>query len=240
MWMTSELVGVVADEIREAEDRLRQEQAVLGLDALTEVELHPIVQSGLQRTGLVVLREQAYPGAYARRPLPRDRERCDLVVLPEGSDRLLDPLVMLREAEERAVTLFSEASQPGLEPGALPEDAYWIEVKSVAQVSFVEGVPVGNPSYGSQLVRGPAVDLAKLAREPMVSAGGVLVLLFAEDAAVARHDLGEMVNALLGRDLPIRSPEIEFVEIADRAGNACVGVCLVPLRVVRDSVGEAM
>lgn len=235
MWMGSELVGAVAEELRQAEQRLCVEQAVHGLDALDEVRLHPIVEAGLRRTGLVVLREQAYPGAYARRPLPRDRERCDLVVLPEGCERLLDPLVMLREAEERAATLFAGAgSEPASVVGALPEDAFWLEVKSVAQVSYVEGVPIGNRSYGSQLVRGPAVDLAKLAREPMVSAGGVMVLLFAGEEAVARHDLGVMVSALLERDLPIRSPETEVVEIADRAGNTCVAVCLVPLRVVRE------
>lgn len=233
MWMGAELVRVVAEELRDGEQRLCDEQAVLGLDARDEVSLHPLVAAGLQRLGMTVLREWPYPGAYARRPRPRDRERCDLVVLPAGAERLLDPLEMIKRQEAREAMLFAavEEAEAG---GALPEDAFWLEVKSVAPVCYIEGVPVGNASYANQLVRGPALDLAKLAREPMIDAGGSLVLLFGASEEFVRHDLGVMMRGLIDRDLPISSPSIEVVPIADRAGNACVGACLVPLRAVRD------
>ncbi len=233
MWDCAELTDAMARGIAEAEQALLCEQAVLGLDARDEVSLHPLLAAGLGRLGLNVLREWAYPGAYARRPLPRDRERCDLVVLPPGAKTLLDPLALIRKQEAKEATLFASVEEP--EPAAaLPEDAFWLEVKSVAQVCYVEGVPVGNASYASQLVRGPALDLAKLAREPMIDAGGSVVVLFGAVEEVVRHDLGVMTRALIDRDLPISSPSIEVVPIADRAGNACVGVCLVPLRAVRD------
>ncbi|KAA0214520.1 MAG: hypothetical protein DYG94_10310 [Leptolyngbya sp. PLA3] len=230
MWDCAELTDAIARGIAQAEEALRREQAVLGLDARDEVSLHPLVAAGLGRLGLTVLREQAYPGAYARRPRPRDRERCDLVALPPGADGLLDPLALLKRPEP---TLFAAVEEPEPRP-ALPEDAFWLEVKSVAQVCYVEGVPMGNTSYASQLIRGPALDLAKLAREPMIDAGGSLVLLFGASGDVVRHDLGVMTRALIDRDLPISSPSMDVVPIADRAGNACVGVCLVPLRAVRD------
>lgn len=233
MWMVGELARAMSEELRQAERRLSDEQAVLGLDSLDEVSLHPLLAQGLGRLGVAVLREQAYPGAYARRPLPRDRERCDLVALPAGATTLLDPLAMLKRQEAKEATLFAAVEEPA-PAGVLPEDAFWLEVKSVAQVCYVEGVPVGNTSYASQLVRGPALDLAKLAREPMIDAGGSLVLLFGAGEEVVRHDLGVMMRALIDRDLPISSPAIEVTPIADRVGNACAGVCLIPLRAVRD------
>lgn len=236
-WRAEDLSEAVARRLGSFEAELEAEQAVRGLDAHDETALHPLIACGLRDFGYQVLREQPYPGEYARGPLPRDRERCDLVVLPEGSHTLLDPLALLRAAEARAATLFAGLEEP-LPKGAMPEDAFWLEVKSVAQISYVEGVPVGNRSYASQLVRGPALDLAKLAREPMIDAGGSLVLLFGADEAVVRHDLGIMLKALIERDLPITSPAIEVVPIADRSGNACLGVCLVPLRAVREKQGR--
>lgn len=233
MWDCVELAEAMARGVAEAEEALRREQAVLGLDAREEVALHPILADGLGRLGLHILRECPYPGAYARQPLPRDRERCDLVALPPGTTTLLDPLARLKTQTASDATLFATVQDP--EPaGVSPEDAFWLEVKSVAQVCYVEGVPVGNTNYAAQLVRGPALDLAKLAREPMIETGGSVVLLFGASEQVVRHDLGVMMQALIDRDLPISSPCIEVTAIADRAGNACVGVCLVPLRAVRE------
>ncbi|MCL4219779.1 MAG: hypothetical protein KJZ65_00275 [Phycisphaerales bacterium] len=233
MWHPAELTDAAARRIAEADQTLRREQAVQGLDALDEVALHPLLAEAFKQAGLGVREEQPYPGTYARRPLPRDRERCDLVLLPPGSTSLLDPLALLQMHAARQATLFASVRQP-VPAGASPEDAFWLEVKSVAQVCYVEGVPVPNTSYARQLVRGPALDLAKLAREPMINAGGSLVLLFGASEDVVRHDLGMMTRAMIDRDLPISSPSVEVTPIADRAGNACVGLCLVPLRAVRE------
>lgn len=224
---------MLASALREAEAGCVLEQAPLGLDALEETALHPLLAAGFGAAGLVALREQPYPGAYRDRPLPRERERCDLVVLPEGFTRLMDPLELLREAEAKAGTLFAGAEEAVASDAAAPEDAFWLEVKAVAQYAYVDAVPGPNRAYGSLLTRGPALDLAKLAREPMVEAGGVGVVLFGAEGAGVAHDLSVMVTRMLDRDLPIGLPATELVEIADRAGNGCVGVCVVPLRAVR-------
>jgi hypothetical protein len=232
MWSAAEIAGLLASGVREAEAACVLEQTPLGPDALDETGLHPVLASGLAGGGLAVLREQPYPGAYRSRPLPRERERCDLVVLPEGVTRLVDPLALLREAEARAGTLFAGAGEAD-GASAAPEDAFWLEVKVIAQYAYVDAVPVPNRAYGSLLVRGPALDLAKLAREAMVEAGGVGVVLFGAEERVVRHDLSVMVTKMLDRDLPIGSPATEVVAIADRAGNCCAGVWVVPLRAVR-------
>ncbi len=185
----------------------------------------------------MTVREQPYPGAFSSLPLPRDRERCDLVVLPEGKSRLLDPLEVVRELQAREATLFAaidEDNDAVSSNAAAPEDAFWLEIKAVAQYAYVDDVPGPNPAYTSQLTRGPALDVMKLSREPMVDAGGVGVVLFSADPAGVTHDFGIMLSKMMDRDLPISSPAIEIVEIGDRAGNMCAGVCVVPLRVVRD------
>ncbi len=233
MWTAESVVEMLMSGLAVAESAGALEQSPLGLDALAETELHPILASGVEAAGLTALREVPYPGAFTRRPLARERERCDLVILPEGSSRLLDPLELLRAAEARQASLFAEVAEP-LPDGAAPEDAFWLEIKVVAQYAYVEDVPGPNGAYTSQLTRGPAFDIAKLAREPMVGAGGVGIVLFGAERDGVRHDLGVMFSAMLDRDLPISSPAIEIMDIADRAGNASVGVCVVPLRVVRD------
>lgn len=233
MWSADEVAGMLAAGLREAESVCVLEQAPLGLDALEETRLHPVLAAGFEASGLTTLHERPYPGNYRTGPLPRERERCDLVVLPEGFTRLLDPLEMLRAAREKAGTLFGGAEEAPEAAAAAPEDAFWLEIKAVAQYAYVDAVPVPNRSYGSLLVRGPALDLAKLAREPMVSAGGVGVVLFGAEERAVRHDLSVMVSKMIDRDLPISTPATEIVSIADRAGNCCVGVCVVPLRAVR-------
>jgi hypothetical protein len=233
MWTAQQIVSMLITGLREAESAFAVEQSPLGLDALSETELHPILAAGIAASGLTALREVPYPGAYRRGPLPRERERCDLVVLPEGSAGLLDPLSLMRAAEVRAATLFAEVTEP-LPAGTAPEDAFWLEVKVVAQYAYVEDVPGPNGAYTSGLTRGPGLDIAKLAREPMIDAGGVAIVLFGAEAAGIRHDLGAAFSAMLDRDLPVSSPAIEVMEIADRAGNAAVGVCVVPLRAARD------
>ena len=235
MWTAEHIASMLSSGLAAGEKAAVAEQSPLGLDALGETELHPILAAGIAASGHTALREVPYPGSFAGMPLPRERERCDLVVLPEGVDALLDPLTLLRAARDREATLFAGVTEP-LPEGCPPEDAFWLEVKVVAQYAFVEDVPGPNRSYASQLTRGPRADLAKLAREPMIDAGGVAIVLFGAEADGVRHDLGVSFSAMLDRDLPVSSPAIEIIDIADRSGNAAVGVCVVPLRAARDRV----
>lgn len=234
MWTADDLTSLIAAEIGRTDAALTHEQAVYGLDALDELALHAVVARGLEAAGFGVFREQHLPGAM--NPLVRDsaRERCDIVLTPSAAVRLIDPLAVRREAVMAplfALAMDEGAGGDGASVGT--EDAFWLEVKTVAQYAYIDGVPQPDRSYGSRLVRGPSEDLLKLAREERIVSGGALMLLFGSEEAGVRHDLGVMVQRMIDRDVPIASPSVVVVPIMDRAGNAACGVCVVPLRAVR-------
>lgn len=105
-----------------------------------------------------------------------------------------------------------------------------MEVKVVGQFCYTAGVPGPNRTYASELLRLPAGDIAKLAREPRVVHGGVLLVLFTADRRTADHDLNVFAHRCLDRALEVRSPAVERFGIADRIGNGVCTVALVPVR----------
>jgi hypothetical protein len=163
------------------------------------------------------------------------RARCDLVLLPEPGQRLEDPALEQAVLAASEGTLFAEVAHEIEEGRSSPKvpagEAYWLEVKAVAQHAYVDGVPGPNRAYATQLVRGVMEDLIKLASDPSIWHAGAVLLLFAESEAIARHDLAATAHALLTDDVPIGTPEITGTAIEDRAGNAWCGVGLFPLRV---------
>lgn len=235
MWSTDEIADIAARAIEAAEARLSLENAVAGLDALDEPALHAELAEGLSSSGLGVVHEQPYPTSPRRRPSRSERERCDLVLLPGQGMMLNDPIRTQAEREGAAQTLFSHAAEDpagGLvTPADLdPDSAFWIEVKSTGQTVVRDGVPVPNTRYTTELVRSPAADIRKLARERAIAHSAVLMVLFCASEEVARHDLAQAVHRWLDADLPIRSPAIRIAAIGDRIGNAVAAVCLVPVR----------
>lgn len=232
MWSDAQLCHAAAAALGAEDAALRAEQAVYGLDALDEIALHPVLARGLAAEGFLVVREHPYPGEVSRRPGKRERERCDLVLGPDPDAPLLDPVAELLAVDAAEGTLFEPIAESLAPAGAYTEagEAYWLEVKALAQHAYVEGVPVPNARYATELVGGMRTDLVKLARDPHIERAGVLTLLFCEDRRIAEHDLCAAVRTLLDNDLPAGSPEIEYVEIEERAGNACCAVCLTPVR----------
>ncbi|MEL7485322.1 MAG: hypothetical protein AAFN41_13345, partial [Planctomycetota bacterium] len=111
-----------------------------------------------------------------------------------------------------------------------PADAFWLEIKTTGQFVARDDVPQPNRRYTTELIRSPAADIRKLAREPLAEQAAAAVVLFAADEATARHDLGIAVHRWLDDDLPIRSPAIRVVPIDERIGNTVAAVCLVPIR----------
>ncbi len=231
-WSGRELVEIAAQTLRDRDAALREEQAVFGLDALDEVALHPVLGEGFRAGGLGVHPEQVYAGTIEDRAARRERERCDLVLTSDPEARLIDPVAELVEIDRASGTLFEPVAESMAPEGAIvePGEAYWLEVKAVAQIAYVGGTPGPNRAYASQLVGGPASDIVKLAREPTILHGGAMVLLFAQDIETGEHDVAQMFHALLDRDLPISETVWATVPIEDRAGN---GVCVVALAGVR-------
>lgn len=292
---TDVILDALAGGVRRREEALREEQAVYGLDALQEVQWHPILADALTAAGYRVLREQVYPHEAVRAqrearrrakhsqapleapdpreridtatgevlvidgvesasrsdvelgdgalPLPRERQRADLVLLPTGANSLRDVVTTRKAArrtrDEGAGTLFdAHATQAAaaIESGsandprsAAPEDAFWLEVKVVSQFAYTCGVPGPNATYASDLRRGLSQDLAKLAADRHIHTGAALLIHLAQDRVTAEHDLGLLMHALVDRGLPIQPPASVSIDIQERIGNSVCTLALVAI-----------
>ncbi|MBY0312799.1 MAG: hypothetical protein K2W85_12080 [Phycisphaerales bacterium] len=256
MWSIDAIADALIDALQTQESELRAEQAVYGLDALAEVDIHPLLASGLERAGLGVLREHPYPHEWlAKKPssksrigLPehRDRQRCDLVLTPSPGQRLNDALHNERSRREEADrlrgSLFESIATPpttSRDPALLdPEDALWLEIKLVNQFCVSSGVPGPNRTYSSELTRNPVADLRKLADDHRIVHAGVAVVLCACDEPTARHDLGVLAHKCLDRNLPIAIPAFRATPIQDRIGNAVCALGLLTMRSLTRSTLE--
>ncbi|MEO1715476.1 MAG: hypothetical protein AAFR76_00065 [Planctomycetota bacterium] len=231
MWSLDELADTAAAGIADANLALRDEDAVRGLDHLDEVDIHTVLEAAFLHADLDVLREHPFPTPPKRRPKASERERCDLVLLPEPDLTLADPETELAEREDAEATLFAPAADQLVTPADLdPADAFWLEIKATGQFVARDDVPQSNRRYTTELIRAPAADIRKLAREPLAEQAAVAIVLFAADEPTARHDLGVAVHRWLDDDLPVRSPAIRVTPIDERIGNTVAAVCLVPIR----------
>ena len=135
----------------------------------------------------------------------------------------------LRKAEG---TLFAAVAHEVLAPpaGSLPpEEALWVEVKTIGQHTYVDGIAGPNRSYAPQFNTCMA-DIRKLAMGHSIEHAALALVLFNETAAVAEHDLTAFMHKCLDRRLPVADLRRESIPIADRIGN---GVCTVGLVRVR-------
>ena len=219
-----------AESIKRAEDRLRCEQAVRGLDALDELGIQSLLVEGFGEAGWGVLREVVYPTPPSRRARRAERDRCDIVLTEAPGVTLVDAVEVARAQDEREATLFAGVMAPGVPTGADPREAVWIEVKTLGQFACVDGVPRPNRSYATELVRGAAIDARKLASDPLIERGFAVVVLFAASVSVAYHDLGVAAHRLLDLGAPITAPAWEIAPIADRIGNCVCAVWATGVR----------
>src|SRR5688572_7035283 len=118
-WDFSTLADQLAQVIEHAEAELRLEQAVYGIDAKEELQLHALLGDGL-KAHYEVAREVHYPSSRGNRLT--HRQRCDLVLTPKGRPLRLD---------SAPPSLFDPPDQ------CEPCDALWLEVKAAHQ--FREG-----------------------------------------------------------------------------------------------------
>ena len=227
MWDLELVCGLASAGLERRARELDEEEALRGIDALGEVELHALLREGLAAElacggRLGVLAEERYPGDRAR-SRRSEGERCDIVLLPAASGKgddarhLIDPL--------QAGTLFEGR-------GIRPEQALWIEVKVAGQFAMIDGVGRANPGYSGVLLREVPRDARKLAADPVIRAAGeggtdggaVMVVMFNADDATAVHDLDAWRARCVEKRVPLdpAPPTRRRLTITDRIGN---GVC---------------
>ena len=175
------------------------EQAVYGFDHLDEIGLHPLLHEALRGAGFGAWPEQRYPSDRSR-SRRSEGKRCDIVLTPDGR--------RLREPEARQ-TLFDD-------PRAVdPEQAYWLEVKTVAQFETTGAFP----RYGAELLSTVAEDIRKLWNDGGIFHAGLLLVLFTASEQIADHDLTAWHRRCLEKGFPVAAPAQRGFPITDRIGN---------------------
>lgn len=212
MWIHTTIADAVAQGLREHAGAEDLEQAVYGFDCLDEVSMHPLIQKSLRRAGFGVWPEQRYPGHWHKRRRS-EGDRCDVVLTEEG--------LLLRDPQVRG-TLFDQLSTCNA------EDAYWLEIKTVAQHE-IDG-PFSR--YTSELLSSVSQDIKKLWRDGVIRYGGLLLVLFTEGKHIAEHDLAAWHSCCLDRGYPVGMSVIRGFDITDRIGNS---YCAIGLFAVRSS-----
>ncbi|HYE60577.1 MAG TPA: hypothetical protein VD997_01155 [Phycisphaerales bacterium] len=230
MWDLHDILRTARQGLEEYSRATVIEQAVHGLDHLTEVRTHPILAAAFLAAGLGVIREHPYPGIAAKRPKFAERQRCDLVLLPRSGQVLLDPVAELLQQDKAAGTLFeSFATQPTVALDTLrSEEALWLEVKVVGQYCYTQGVPGPNRAYGSELTGSLYTDLAKINADEALRWSALLLILYTDTSQTGSHDLTIALHRALDKGHKFRSPITETFPIPDRIGNSTCTVALLP------------
>lgn len=209
-WSPAELVDIIAQALADRARADDLEQAVYGFDALDELGLHPLIQGAFRAAGLGVWPEQRYPDDREK-PRRSEGKRCDIVLTRDGLP-LRDPLIK--------GTIFDSL------PACDPQDAYWLEVKSVAQ--FETGGPF--PRYSGELLNAVAKDVRKLWGDGVITSSGLLLLLFTASEEVAEHDIAAWHRRCLDRGYPVALPAVRGLAINDRIGNRWCAAALFGVR----------
>jgi hypothetical protein len=209
-WSVADIADAVEAGFRRRAEADDAEQAVYGFDALAELGLHPIIFDALGESGWGVHPEQTYPSDYGKRKRSEGK-RCDCVLTRAG--------LPLRDREVRG-TIFDAIQAED------PEDAYWLEVKTVAQHE------TSGPfrRYSAELLNPVLKDVRKLWSDGVIRHAGLLLVLFTEDAEVAEHDLAVWHDKCLSRGLPVSAPAVRGLTITDRIGNAWCSVAVFGVR----------
>jgi len=209
-WSTADIADAVVNGLRGRAEELDTEQAVYGLDTCDELALHPVIQEALREAGYGVWPEQRYPDdrAQARRS---EGKRCD-VVLTADALPLRDPRM--------AGTLFDQ------QPATDPTDAYWLEIKTVAQYETTG--PFAR--YSAELMSAVTADIKKIYHDEQIVSGGLVLVLFTADQRTAEHDLAEWHRRCIDRGYPAAAPAIRGFALTDRIGNGWCAVAVFGIR----------
>lgn len=207
-WDFFELVERIGQLIQAAENELRLEQAVYGLDVRDELQLHLLLAERL-RAHYEVATEVHYPSTVGKKLT--HRQRCDMVLTPLGRALRLD---------SAPPSLFDPANP------ATPEEGLWLEVKVAYQ--FREG-GTRHAGYGAQWRNALVDDLRKMEAEPRICEAGLLLVVFNESAAILEKDLELFETILAQKEILAGFRQVKSVEISDRIGHRLCTVALWPI-----------
>ncbi|GEM_PF-655880 len=193
--------------LKQREAELRLEQAVYGLDSLSEVDLHALLASGLAQS-YEVSREVHYPSTSGRKL--SHRARCDLALTAKGFPLQLD---------SHPPDLFAPKDV------ARPQEALWLEIKAAWQ--YREG-GVRHAGYGAQWRNAIVADLMKMERDPLIEEGALLLVVFNESDQILAKDLDLLELVLAEKEVLAGFRQVRSVPIQDRIGHRICTVALWP------------
>lgn len=206
-WDFSELADRLRDGLQSAENALRLEQAVYGLDARDELSLQALLAQQLS-SAYEVAREVHYPSTAGKRLT--HRPRCDLVLSPRGRPLKLD---------HAPSTLFDP---PDL---AAPEEALWLEVKIAYQ--FREGGR-RHAGYSGQWRSAIVEDVRKMEADERIREAGLVLIVFNESQDVLSKDLELFEDVLAQKEVLAGFRQVRSVDIWDRIGHRLCTVAVWP------------
>ncbi len=236
MWDLFSINRSFCEVLWSIEEQLCAQGIPYGLDSHSETRLHPLLAQAFAHNGHGVVREVGYPTSPIDRPNETQRQRCDLVLTPNFDQAIFDPIDEQRTQDQAVGTLFEafvQDSDPSLTPSSdmvPPKEAFWVEVKSVGQYSYVEGVPGPNTNYTNELLKGPREDIVKLASDSHIHHAASLIVLFTEYRDAGQKDITTVVNEMLNHKLPVQLPVLDSFPITNHAGNEWCTLGLIPLR----------
>lgn len=205
----ADIADALAAGLKAAAEARDADESPMGIDALDELSLHPLLAEGLRMHGMGVAPEQRYPAARARKQRTIG-ERCDLVVTPEG--RVL-------RAPDDAPSLFVPMDAVDL------EEALWLEVKT-ARVYHAHGP---NGRYLAELLGAPSEDVVRLGTAPGIRHAMLVLVLFARTEEDGRAHLAEWERSLRSEGLPVDTPRVRCVCISDRIGHSACMVAVTEI-----------
>jgi hypothetical protein len=130
-------------------------------------------------------------------------------------------VITLREENARG-TLFD---LPGA--GAVdPQDAYWLEIKTVAQ--FESSGPFAR--YSAEMLSPVALDVKKLWLDGLIRHAGLLLVLFTESRDIAEHDVEAWRRKVLDKGYPLGRGATKGFKLTDRIGNGWSQIGLFSVR----------
>jgi len=206
-WDFSTLADNLGHVIRQAEQDLRLEQAVYGLDSKDELSLHELLAGGLKQF-YDVAREVHYPSSVGKKLT--HRQRCDLVLSEKGRPLRLD---------SAPPTLFDPTNVCD------PADALWLEAKVAYQ--FREG-GVRHGGYGPQWRGGVVDDLRKMEAEEKIHYAGLVLIVFNESEQILEKDLQLFEDVLTQKEVLAGFRHVRTVPILERMGHRLCTAALWP------------